>query len=328
MSSWRILTISDNSQTAVTQTPSPQAPTTEDLSFLDHVIADIAPRREVHLFGGPSGAGKTTFLIKLLESWAKGAPVFGHQSHPEPFLYISGDRSLADMKRTMRRLKITNFPIHIPPTNAVTIAQVMEDALRKYPKTRLLVVEGLATWVPDGKLSDYRVVADFLRKIGDFCHSHDLTVIGVVHSPKRGEKDRYTNPRERIMGSTAWGAYSNLIMFVEPVDPDSKDNRARELYILPRNAPEEKYTLDWKDGMLIPVTVKMKPTNAQRVLEWIGTVPADSMNGERLFTTAEALQGTGLSERSLFFELDRLKKNGLLENIKQGRYKILRTSEA
>src|SRR4051794_13985196 len=57
----------------------------------EHVIDGLMPVREVHLLGGPSGAGKTTWLMDFLEKWQKEEDIFGHKSHPAAFVYIAGD---------------------------------------------------------------------------------------------------------------------------------------------------------------------------------------------------------------------------------------------
>ena len=72
----------------------------------EYLIESWMPARQVHLLGGSSGAGKTRWLINMLETvWSKGDPVFGHNSHPVPWAFISGDRDWEDMRRMLESLE-------------------------------------------------------------------------------------------------------------------------------------------------------------------------------------------------------------------------------
>lgn len=265
------------------------------------------PERELHLIGGSSGSGKSSWLIKMLERLERGESIYGHAAKPTPYVYVSSDRSRAGMYRTIERLGIdrARFPLYIPTNTALnlTARQIVIDAKKKFPVAKLVVFEGIATHVPDGKLSDYKIVAKFLRELGALCEELDITILGVVHSPKVKEKDKYANPRERIMGSTAWGAYSELIMFLEPLNPDGASS-LRTFWILPRNAREEKFTLDFKDGLLVPVNVKqgasVPPSNWERVSNVLNALPVGAQ-----ITKKELQDLTGLPDSSIRREIDK-----------------------
>lgn len=285
----------------------------KDGKYREHLIEDLFPAREISLIGGPSGSGKTSFLLKMLETWTAGEAVFGHTSHPTPYAYISGDRSTAGMLRTMDRLGLDKrtFPLYVPAISTLnlTAVQVVENALKRFPDAKLIVFEGIATYVPDGKLHDYKVVAKFLRDLAALCQARDITILGVVHSPKVKEKDKYANPRERIMGSTAWAAYSELIMFLEPKDPDAGTS-LREFWILPRNAREEKFVMDWKDGMLVPLKTQSKRSNYERFMEFLSVVPDGGT-----FTKNDLETSTSMADSSVRFELTKAMSTHLVERV-------------
>ena len=291
--------------------------------YLEHLWEDILPVREVNLLGGPSGAGKTTWLMKWLEDFKAGKTIYGKKTFPVDYVYITGDRSHDGMMRTLHRLKIDpqTFPLYLPPRSHKTIDAVLNGAKTKYPNAKLFIIEGLATWVPNGKLHDYWVVADFLRNIGDYCVKHNITVLGVVHSPKMKEKDRYDNPRDRVMGSAAWSGYAETIFLMEQEEMNvaSDKNSRRLLFILPRQSKNQIKTLDFKeDGQLYEVRIV---TNESRFLEYLATVvPTEA--GISLFTYADAEAGTKLHPRSLEDQLKRATDKGLIERVKQGMYKI------
>jgi hypothetical protein len=277
--------------------------------YTEHVITGIMPAREVHLFGGPSGGGKTTVLIALVEALSKGEKIFGHASHPTPFVYISSDRSITDMHRTADRLGIDwkAFPIFIPSRQMENVTDVIIAALKKFPASKLVVIEGFSGFTPNGKTQDYHLVAHWLRSLQELCEAKDITLIGVVHSPKCKPDEKYESPRERIMGSVAWGAYSNTIFYVEPMILEGI-GKVRSFFILPRNAPEEKFQLDWKDGLLVQVKSTTIAdlnlpirSNYRIFLEWFDTIAIGAS-----FTHAEACEATHLPDSSMRLECKKM----------------------
>src|SRR5690242_1448332 len=70
------------------------------------LIDRILPVHEVHILGGPSGAGKTRWLFQMLQEWKAGNSVLGYASNPVPYAYVSTDRSRESVKRTCEDLGI------------------------------------------------------------------------------------------------------------------------------------------------------------------------------------------------------------------------------
>lgn len=285
--------------------------TLPEYDYHEHIVDGVLPAREVHLFGGPSGAGKTTLLMKLMEDIAAGRPIFGHTSHPTPFVYISGDRSKADMARTMERLNIDrkSFPLFVPNiTKTSTLQSTIDAALKRFPDARLVVVEGFATFVPgdDKALASYKNVGNWLRELQRYCELRNVTIWGVVHSAKAKKEDRYTSPRERILGSVSFGAYGNGIFYIEPEAADqTAQNPIRLLSILPRNGRDEFFKLDWRDGLLVPVAPKLKQTNWTIFRAWF-----DRLSIGEEFTIEAGRRATNLAESSFRFELKKVVDSG------------------
>lgn len=225
----------------------------------EYLIDTILPSAEVHLIGGPSGAGKTTWIFQFLSDWSAGKDVLGYASHPVPWVYVSTDRSNRGVLRTLKRMGIDPATIPFASTLGATDDSIkghIQAGLTKVPEARLIVVEGMSGLSPESSRNangGYQSVRRFLGNLSKFCQDGDFTVIGVVHSPKMKEDSRYTNPRQRVMGSVAWAAYSETIFLVEEFkldDPSHKDDRT--LMCLPRNAASQYVNLRFKDGRLIP----------------------------------------------------------------------------
>lgn len=306
-------------------------------SHKDHIIEGIAPAREVHLVGGPSGGGKTTWLLKLMRQWERGEDIFGHKSSGGKFVYISGDRSIDGMKRTLERVgeDPDAFPLYVIPAtlSSASGTMILSNAISKHPDADVFVFEGLQSFVPDGKSNDYRVVAKFLKELAEHCQKHNVTLIGVVHSPKMKPDAIYKSPRERVMGSVAWGAYADMICLIEPCKPEKTSTVAtRNLWILPRNGKDEHYILDWKDGMLVPVAGGTAATttsldNFTKLIAYLATVP-ELGTGERAFRTMDALEGTGLDRNAFNWEIKKALDQGIVERDEHGHYRVRRLPTA
>jgi RecA-family ATPase len=219
--------------------------TTAPLRSPEYLIEEILPSREVHLIGGPSGGGKTTWLFQVLLDWQQGKDVLGHRSNPVPWVYISTDRSTNGVERVLQRMHInaSDIPyVSTIGTDGETIYDAMKAGLAKVPGAKLIVIEGMSGLLPSGSRSQndggYQLVRRFLGRLNKWCQDNDVTIIGIVHSPKMREDSRYSDPRQRVMGSVAWAAYTETVFLIEPTASGSKETAGlRTLIVLPRNSP-------------------------------------------------------------------------------------------
>lgn len=290
-----------------------------------YLIDDILPSREVHLLGGPSGSGKSTWWFQVIPEWAEGKPVLGHTSHPTPWCYVSTDRSTEGVIRTLERLGID--PSTIPFISVVdevndSPTNYLDLALRAFPEAKLILLEGISSLVPvNSRQGDggYRAVTRFLRILGRLCREHDVTVWGSAHSPKMKPEDRFTNPRQRVMGSVAWGGYSESIFLIEPLgDEDRSTANRRVLTVEPRNAPPEFHDLAFNSkGRLIPF-------DPEADLDAIFIEEFLKKHEESGFTTAEfhSAMAKFMSERTSKRRLQELEKAHRVVLVSRGRYRV------
>jgi len=214
-------------------------------SRLPFVVDQIFPAREVHLIAGPSGAGKTTFVFQLIDDWLSAKPVLGRDAQLVPMCYVACDRSSASVNRTLERIKPTQRPptLSLIDHPGVTSIQGVVSLVRKHiTDCRILWIDPLLHFVSKGKTNDYACVAEFLIEASRTCSREDITIFGYVHATKAREGERVLNPRQRILGSVAWAAFSETIILIEPPDNDDPTSNVRSVLVLPRNLPAEEMT--------------------------------------------------------------------------------------
>lgn len=238
----------------------------------EYLIADILPAGEVHLLGGSSGSGKTTFTFQTIAEWQKGNPILGHESFPVPYSYISIDRSHSSVQRTLRRLKLEHEITRILCAEDIprprTFRNVFETARKIHPDSEFFIIEGFQTLVGD-KGNSYQPVADMLSDVTAICALERVTVIGVCHAPKLKIEEGFQHPRELLLGSVAWSGFSDTVI---TMDMNEKTGIIT-LSVMPRNAGREEHQFVFgPNGVLAPVTGKTKEMLTKLVMaQAVGT---------------------------------------------------------
>ena len=290
------------------------------------LIQDIMPRREVHLIVGPAGAGKTTFTLQMLEDFVEGHWVLGKNTFPCPVVFVSCDRSEADHFRTLDRIGIEHgkFQFFGQRDNPTTVEVITETCARNWPGC-LVFIDGFATLVPGGKHSDYDVVSNFLRTAGKACEKYDITILGSLHATKAKEGEKFTDPRQRALGSAAWGGFSDLMIVIDREDPDNA-TEFRRVSVLPRNARE--YVLRYEighNGRMV-ISEDLDENNLLSLLEfWLNQQPVT-----RIIPTAEFIEqgkAAAVSARSVERWLSTQLELGHLIKDGKGKYRRVAQNE-
>ena len=200
-------------------------------------ITRLFPSREVHLIGGPSGAGKTRWLLDIIREWKEGRDIYGYTSHPQPFLYISCDRSKESVQTTLDDLGL-DIPFKSLPEDFYQIPKSLaglEKLFLLHPNVRIFFFDAIAVFC--SKPNDYNFVETFLTGIMRLCKKYNITVFGTTHATKVKEGENFPDVRQRIIGSAAWAAFSDTVCILEKIGPQDESGE-RKIYILPRNAKE------------------------------------------------------------------------------------------
>lgn len=242
------------------------------------IVDPVFPAGALHLLGGPSGIGKTTWLLQQLRHWSQGEDVMGYKSHPCEWRYVSFDRSTMDTYRTMRRLGLGNWdaPVfsveEICPRNS---AGALSDPnifqlVKAHPQVKLWVLEGLQGFLPDTPKGRSQNKAEMLWMVAlrDMVLSKGITVIAVTHSPKMAEA--YIHNRSNFLGTQSLiGGCSTLVSFDLPSDVQAAKGKLtgkaagytndRLVTVMGRDFSDHylNYTRSTDGGFLLSSMVKM-----------------------------------------------------------------------
>lgn len=216
----------------------------------EFLIETILPANEIHLLAGPTGAGKTRWLMQAIKNqWENGNPVLGFESHPVPWVYIAADRSMRSVHRTLKGIGLDPETINIIPAwgkDKLTLPQILDRIVEQ--KAQLAIIEAFQSFSDS---VDKQSVKSFLSAVQNAVDSENLTIIGVCESPKMKPYEKYDNPRQRVSGVASWGHFSDTIFLIEPSDATTPSNPTRKLFVCPRNGASlelnGKFT---KDGIL------------------------------------------------------------------------------
>lgn len=211
---------------------------------MGYLVDDLLPEHVVHLLAGPSGAGKTRWLLTSLMEWRKGRPFLDKPSRPGEWLYISADRGADEVERMLERMRVDRNQVPLVPAfgkDYKNINEIMDLIVQRRP--RLAVVEAFASFVDSNHKT---MVKNYLNRWKRFCDEASTTIIGIVESPKMTPQKFYDNPRQRVSGVADWGHFASTIIIAEFEDPRDP-NGPRRLWICPRDYPsvQRRFTFDF-----------------------------------------------------------------------------------
>lgn len=291
----------------------------------DYLISQIMPAREVHLLAGPSGVGKSNLLSYILPTWLEEGELWGFRCHPpargQGAIVVSCDRSEESIQRNLDRHGLTKpWPFvaarMIPGDDR--LKSVMDWVRSHHPEVRLLVVEGIARLVPEGKISDYAIVAEFLERAQFYCKSYNLTLLGTAHATKTKDTEKFPNPRQRILGSVAWGAYSDLVIVMDPEDPEDVRNKNRVIHVLPRDAEEFVVKMCNSGGVLKSVDEEAEDQMDSLMDQELGKIPAGAVVSTLEFVRIAF--NLSLSRPTCERWISRTVMQGRLQRVGRGKY--------
>jgi hypothetical protein len=209
------------------------------------------PLGAVSLVGGPSGGSKTTWMLQLLLAQKNRVPFLGHDTYGRLFLMLGGDRGEDAHKRTMERMNLNPVSVPFKPLPLawdLGAAQAIVNQIEATdPLPEILFVEGVDMLVTE--VNSIKAVARFVHELQKIAQHYRIALIGSLGSPKVKEGHGYTATRDNLLGSGGWGRTAESVALLSFPKNDDTNGR-RNLTVVLRNAPAEKFALKFVDGLL------------------------------------------------------------------------------
>lgn len=291
---------------------------TAAISAPSFLIDQILPTRTVHMVSGPSGVGKTTLLLQILNDWTAGKEVLNHQSFPAPFCYINCARGLDEVRAKISNCEFTNLdpqsflqlPYNRSFSDDVSFEHALKLAKQQVPGLRLLVLDCISVLVP-GRTNEDGVISEFMRKLHVACRQDNLTIVGTGVHAKSSEGQR----RARLSGSVAWGTHVSTMIVMEGAE-DSEDRTVR---ILGDSFAPETYTFQFSPSGLLVLTTDDSAAFGALDMKLGALQPGEE------FETGMAMQwgkDIGCARATIERWLKKRVEDGVIERIKRGTYKL------
>lgn len=151
----------------------------------------------VYLFVGAPKIGKSFFMAQLAYHVATGTDLWSFPVHQGEVLYLALEDDFARIQKRLYRMFGTEDTEHLHfATQSMSLAgglcQQLEDFLRDYTETRLVIVDTLqkvreATGDKYNYANDYDIVA----KLKAFADKHNLCLLVVHHTRKMEAEDSF-----------------------------------------------------------------------------------------------------------------------------------------
>lgn len=283
--------------------------------------------KQVNLIGGPSGAGKSTLMFQLYRAITKQESFFGLKARSgTKWAYIAADRTEASIRETQKRVEV-DFPIYsLVDRNQVgadllTVVLPMTTKFFGF-KPDFFYIDGFTSLCPQGKISDYKIVAEWLANLQRYCAKVGVTILGACHTSKTRENEKLIDPRQRIIGSTAWASYSEDMIIIDPVYAD-KTGDLRDILLLPRNGAMRVIRATFAAGVLEPIAGEENKEDAKVLMaEFVmgELIPGATIESNDLMEFAVS---KGISRRTFYNYLKKLTDLKKIEKISRGAYRVL-----
>ena len=235
------------------------------------------------LFCGSQKIGKSWLMLKLCLCVSQGIPLWDMPTMEGDVLYLCLEDTFCRIQDRLFRLTDEasgrlHFAVASCKLSDGLIVQ-LEDYLKDYPDSRLIVIDTLQKVRTASKDNAYASDYGDISLIKDFADRHSLAVIVVHHIRKQNDSDVFN----KVSGTTGLTGSADATFVLE------KEKRASDtakLYVTGRDTPYQEYTLRVRDCRWELVERKTQEQLAKETIpdvlfrlvdfmrdkeEWIGT---------------------------------------------------------
>ncbi len=196
------------------------------------------------LFCGSQKIGKSWLMLKLCLCVSQGIPLWDMPTMEGDVLYLCLEDTFCRIQGRLFRLTDEasgrlHFAVASDKLSDGLIVQ-LEDYLKEYPDSRLIVIDTLQKIRTASKDNAYASDYGDISLIKDFADRHSLAVIVVHHIRKQNDSDVFN----KVSGTTGLTGSADATFVLE------KENRASDtarLYATGRDTPYQEFVLRFRD---------------------------------------------------------------------------------
>ena len=215
----------------------------EPLEKPSFVVDGLIPTGLI-LFCGSQKIGKSWLMLKLCLCVSQGIPLWDMSTREGDVLYLCLEDTFCRIQGRLFRLtdeasSRLHFAVASDKLSDGLIVQ-LEDYLKEYPDSRLIVIDTLQKIRTASKDSAYASDYGDISLIKDFADRHSLAVVVVHHIRKQNDSDVFN----RVSGTTGLTGSADATFVLEK---EKRASNAAKLYVTGRDTPYQEFTLRFRD---------------------------------------------------------------------------------
>lgn len=215
----------------------------EPLEKPSFVVDGLIPTGLI-LFCGSQKIGKSWLMLKLCLCVSQGIPLWDMPTREGDVLYLCLEDTFCRIQDRLFRLTDEasgrlHFAVASDKLSDGLIVQ-LEDYLKEYPDSRLIVIDTLQKIRTASKDNAYASDYGDISLIKDFADRHFLAVIVVHHIRKQNDSDVFN----KVSGTTGLTGSADATFVLEQ---ESRVSNAAKLYVTGRDTPYQEFKLRFHD---------------------------------------------------------------------------------
>ena len=215
----------------------------EPLEKPSFVVDGLIPTGLI-LFCGSQKIGKSWLMLKLCLCVSQGIPLWDMPTREGDVLYLCLEDTFCRIQDRLFHLTDEasgrlHFAVASDKLSDGLIVQ-LEDYLKEYPDSRLIVIDTLQKVRTASKDNAYASDYGDISLIKDFADRHAMAVIVVHHIRKQNDSDVFN----KVSGTTGLTGSADATFVLEQ---ESRASNAAKLYVTGRDTPYQEFTLRFHD---------------------------------------------------------------------------------
>jgi hypothetical protein len=295
-----------------------------DANYRPNRILGILSPRSINIIAGQARVGKLRLLLSQLHAYHLDNRFLGFTNGQQsPRMGLLTNEHPDRFTATIESLKLSTLnPQSLPVIQSSfdhDHMEPIESAYERFPNhPNLLIVHGLHSFMPSGKISEFGDVRDFCRKLSHWCHEKNVTILATAIMAKQKMGQGYEHVLDRIIGSTNWVTWAGTCIIIDQIEGESLTSPLRKVVVASRD--EQWHESAWEfdaGGRLVP---SIAP------LHWYEQMDKhlDGVVFDQPLRTAELVswsQEIGIASTSLKQWIRDKIREGDLSKIRKGMYK-------